>query len=160
TTRGSREGRPILVSPPFIGCARGAGKARLITSTPVEPDRRKHAGPRNYREEGLRHAERPQGQIGPPARRKDQRAGSPVPGAERRGHQGQDGRAEGAGGGRRKPRTRAAGSLRQLPRGGAAGARAARLRRAAHGRSEEHTSELQSRENLVCRLLLEKKKKK
>src|SRR5690606_40135607 len=31
-------------------------------------------------------------------------------------------------------------------------------RRAA--RSEEHTSELQSRENLVCRLLLEKKNKK
>src|SRR5690606_40427928 len=31
-----------------------------------------------------------------------------------------------------------------------------------HGlmRSEEHTSELQSRENLVCRLLLEKKKNK
>src|SRR5436309_12618103 len=29
-----------------------------------------------------------------------------------------------------------------------------------HTRSEEHTSELQSRENLVCRLLLEKKKKK
>src|SRR4249919_813217 len=29
---------------------------------------------------------------------------------------------------------------------------------AARGRSEEHTSELQSRENLVCRLLLEKKK--
>src|SRR6266700_3579315 len=29
-----------------------------------------------------------------------------------------------------------------------------------HVRSEEHTSELQSRENLVCRLLLEKKKKK
>src|SRR5690606_33140139 len=27
-----------------------------------------------------------------------------------------------------------------------------------HVRSEEHTSELQSRENLVCRLLLEKKK--
>src|SRR5690606_41643400 len=27
-------------------------------------------------------------------------------------------------------------------------------------RSEEHTSELQARENLVCRLLLEKKKKK
>src|SRR5690606_41005181 len=27
-------------------------------------------------------------------------------------------------------------------------------------RSEEHTSELQSRENLVCRLLLEKKKRK
>src|SRR5690606_39348453 len=29
---------------------------------------------------------------------------------------------------------------------------------ATHLRSEEHTSELQSRENLVCRLLLEKKK--
>src|SRR6266849_1192735 len=30
----------------------------------------------------------------------------------------------------------------------------------AHVRSEEHTSELQSRVDLVCRLLLEKKKKK
>src|SRR5436305_8960574 len=29
-----------------------------------------------------------------------------------------------------------------------------------HRRSEEHTSELQSRPHLVCRLLLEKKKKK
>src|SRR2546430_5815797 len=34
--------------------------------------------------------------------------------------------------------------------------RGARLR----GRSEEHTSELQSQSNLVCRLLLEKKKEK
>src|SRR5690625_6958355 len=33
------------------------------------------------------------------------------------------------------------------------------LRRAPDGRSEEHTSELQSRGHLVCRLLLEKKKK-
>src|SRR2546421_6742816 len=32
--------------------------------------------------------------------------------------------------------------------------------RAAFERSEEHTSELQSRSDLVCRLLLEKKKKK
>src|SRR5690606_42052274 len=40
------------------------------------------------------------------------------------------------------------GDVGELPRGG----------RAAAGRSEEHTSELQSRENLVCRLLLEKKK--
>src|SRR5688572_31900094 len=31
---------------------------------------------------------------------------------------------------------------------------------AAHYRSEEHTSELQSQSNLVCRLLLEKKKRK
>src|SRR5438093_7929177 len=49
--------------------------------------------------------------------------------------------------------------------GAALGAEARRLqvvlrRRAAHrgGRSEEHTSELQSLTNLVCRLLLEKKK--
>src|SRR5437870_11010156 len=33
-------------------------------------------------------------------------------------------------------------------------------RRREHDRSEEHTSELQSRGHLVCRLLLEKKKKK
>src|SRR5436309_14567592 len=33
-----------------------------------------------------------------------------------------------------------------------------RSRRTGMKRSEEHTSELQSRENLVCRLLLEKKK--
>src|SRR2546427_9378488 len=42
--------------------------------------------------------------------------------------------------------------------------RQARLGQAADdqlvGRSEEHTSELQSQSNLVCRLLLEKKKKK
>src|SRR5690606_39392641 len=42
------------------------------------------------------------------------------------------------------------------------GARGGRAVREAHrrprSRSEEHTSELQSRENLVCRLLLEKKK--
>src|SRR5690349_22607176 len=31
---------------------------------------------------------------------------------------------------------------------------------ASQGRSEEHTSELQSRRDLVCRLLLEKKKQK
>src|SRR6266481_8296154 len=37
--------------------------------------------------------------------------------------------------------------------------RRSRRRRLAHGRSEEHTSELQSQFHLVCRLLLEKKKK-
>src|SRR2546427_13185545 len=36
----------------------------------------------------------------------------------------------------------------------------ARARRRVRPRSEEHTSELQSESNLVCRLLLEKKKKK
>src|SRR5690242_21059849 len=35
-----------------------------------------------------------------------------------------------------------------------------RSRPVGRGRSEEHTSELQSHVNLVCRLLLEKKKKK
>src|SRR2546422_7193021 len=43
-------------------------------------------------------------------------------------------------------------------RGRGARQRPARMRRGA--RSEEHTSELQSRLHLVCRLLLEKKKKK
>src|SRR3712207_7262953 len=54
--------------------------------------------------------------------------------------------------------------LRGRQGGGGAGARgggagAARGARAGHRRrSEEHTSELQSRQYLVCRLLLEKKK--
>src|SRR5690606_41510488 len=55
-------------------------------------------------------------------------------------------RARGPGLGRRRPDPRP---------------RARRLLRRRAGpsrRSEEHTSELQSRENLVCRLLLEKKK--
>src|SRR5206468_10405979 len=38
-------------------------------------------------------------------------------------------------------------------------ARLGRTRRTPETRSEEHTSELQSRSDLVCRLLLEKKKK-
>src|SRR2546430_5206959 len=37
--------------------------------------------------------------------------------------------------------------------------RLGRVERAGAARSEEHTSELQSQSNLVCRLLLEKKKK-
>src|SRR2546430_7163774 len=40
------------------------------------------------------------------------------------------------------------------------GAYLPRRSRALEVRSEEHTSELQSQSNLVCRLLLEKKKKK
>src|SRR5690606_41142318 len=39
-----------------------------------------------------------------------------------------------------------------------AGENGAEAERDSEDRSEEHTSELQSRENLVCRLLLEKKK--
>src|SRR5690606_41254851 len=49
---------------------------------------------------------------------------------------------------RASPQGAGLGCLRRLHVGG----------RPAHARSEEHTSELQSRENLVCRLLLEKKK--
>src|SRR3989442_10419221 len=44
-------------------------------------------------------------------------------------------------------------------RWGAAGAIASSTTRPRGPRSEEHTSELQSRPHLVCRLLLEKKKK-
>src|SRR5690606_41732544 len=52
---------------------------------------------------------------------------------------------------------------RAAPRGGGDNQRCTRRparsgrRLARQSRSEEHTSELQSRENLVCRLLLEKK---
>src|SRR3712207_8489254 len=71
-----------------------------------------------------------------------------------------------------RPRRGAAllGLLPRLPRGGRRRGgrrrglpdRAERRRPAGHRpvRSEEHTSELQSRQYLVCRLLLEKKKKK
>src|SRR5690606_40649997 len=77
-------------------------------------------------------------------------------------------RRERAGGGSSAYRARnAARDDRLVPR-----SRVERRGRARHGggwrqaavdrgrRSEEHTSELQSRENLVCRLLLEKKKNK
>src|SRR2546425_9079970 len=57
-----------------------------------------------------------------------------------RGHRAR--RERGAGGGGRGRRTRRGGALQSL------------------GRSEEHTSELQSLAYLVCRLLLEKKKNK
>src|SRR3712207_8050255 len=58
-------------------------------------------------------------------------------------------------------------AVREAARGGAHVERAAaggvdaeRVERVGELRSEEHTSELQSRQYLVCRLLLEKKKKK
>src|SRR5690554_7318110 len=47
-----------------------------------------------------------------------------------------------------------------LGRGGGRAAGARRPDQEGADRSEEHTSELQSRPHLVCRLLLEKKKKK
>src|SRR3989449_11043128 len=46
------------------------------------------------------------------------------------------------------------------PKGGFGGLGGAVIKPVALARSEEHTSELQSRLHLVCRLLLEKKKKK
>src|SRR2546422_4188829 len=66
---------------------------------------------------------------------------------------------------RSRPRGRAAGGRRGSGPVGARrrGARLRPVRRAVQTervRSEEHTSELQSRLHLVCRLLLEKKKKK
>src|SRR5260370_42291034 len=49
---------------------------------------------------------------------------------------------------------------RRPARRGEGGRRPCRPAAPVRGRSEEHTSELQSHLNLVCRLLLEKKKKK
>src|SRR5690606_41761909 len=82
------------------------------------------------------------------------------------------GRSKLSGGGCRGPSHRAHGS--SLPRGlccalppcpsrrdpGAVVHWTSRRSRVHCGRSEEHMSELQSRENLVCRLLLEKNKRK
>src|SRR5690606_40959718 len=71
----------------------------------------------------------------------------------------QQGQQAGAGGGQDPCATRRGEGCRLSathPRPPAAGP----VRAGRHGgRSEEHTSELQSRENLVCRLLLEKKNK-
>src|SRR5258708_31644615 len=47
---------------------------------------------------------------------------------------------------------------RQTPRSGTISRRCCRRMSAGRHRSEEHTSELQSPDHLVCRLLLEKKK--
>src|SRR2546430_2916702 len=55
----------------------------------------------------------------------------------------------------RRPAGRARIGGHQLPRRRSHGASG--LGHAVDGRSEEHTSELQSQSNLVCRLLLEKK---
>src|SRR5690606_5674328 len=67
-----------------------------------------------------------------------------------RGAEGSPGRAGPAGGGRHGAGGRPGISPKTAPdKSGQTGS----------GRTEEHTSELQSRENIVCRLLLEKKKK-
>src|SRR2546430_4609253 len=51
-------------------------------------------------------------------------------------------------------------TLFRSPRGRTCRRRCPRCPSSRTSRSEEHTSELQSQSNLVCRLLLEKKKKK
>src|SRR2546430_11197902 len=59
----------------------------------------------------------------------------------------------------RTPRRRHPGEHRRERRGAARRRDDARCGAEQKHRSEEHTSELQSQSNLVCRLLLEKKKK-
>src|SRR3712207_8555570 len=59
---------------------------------------------------------------------------------------------------RTSPAAAAAGRPRGCRRSAGSGTRPARPPRRTPRRSEEHTSELQSRQYLVCRLLLEKKK--
>src|SRR5690349_23980283 len=86
-----------------------------------------------------------------------------LPISSRADHRGRSA-ARNGGGGRRPRRARSALVGRRAQRRGARrGARASgALRRdgaARPRRSEEHTSELQSRRDLVCRLLLEKKKR-
>src|SRR3712207_7067207 len=72
-------------------------------------------------------------------------------------------RAGGAGGGRARLGAdgpgRSRGHAQRSGRRARAVGRGVRLGRRLGRRSEEHTSELQSRQYLVCRLLLEKKKK-
>src|SRR2546427_8750103 len=62
------------------------------------------------------------------------------------------------------PESRATGfcleATRTRPWLGSASPSHGRVRVASRQRSEEHTSELQSQSNIVCRLLLEKKKRK
>src|SRR5438874_10115429 len=61
----------------------------------------------------------------------------------------------------RSPRRRAGAGVAHHLRGDRLGARpGVASQQRCHARSEEHTSELQSRRDLVCRLLLEKKKNK
>src|SRR5690606_40818771 len=59
--------------------------------------------------------------------------------------------------GARRPLGRARRPAREAPAHADRARGVVRRRPVADARSEEHTSELQSRENLVCRLLLEKK---
>src|SRR5690625_6690414 len=89
-------------------------------------------------------------------RRKALEGKGPTPKAEERpGHKAY--RAPGRGGSRRQPPGRGPGR-RRSPGSDQVAGRNAVLEALSEERSEEHTSELQSRGHLVCRLLLEKKK--
>src|SRR3712207_7805648 len=76
-------------------------------------------------------------------------------------YQGGQGHGVAAGGGAARALGRARGERARVPAGRACagGLRTPDGVAVRRGRSEEHTSELQSRQYLVCRLLLEKKKK-
>src|SRR5262249_60607864 len=106
----------------------------------------------------------------PPARRRDPPSPARAPGSSSPGRatsaEGRGAREKPAGGG---PRHNASASASRVARPRGSSVTLARPTRAANrrsstasppswSRSEEHTSELQSLTNLVCRLLLEKKK--
>src|SRR3712207_7368664 len=84
------------------------------------------------------------------SRRADQDVALPRPSVEQRGEPGEHHHVQRHPLAARERRERVDLGLRERER----------LRRPRVRRSEEHTSELQSRQYLVCRLLLEKKKKK
>src|SRR5258708_30020127 len=71
-----------------------------------------------------------------------------------------NGYADGTHGQRRGPRSRGSGAERRAASWSGDAPSFLRQTPGFEGRSEEHTSELQSPDHLVCRLLLEKKKKK
>jgi hypothetical protein len=101
-----------LTSPVFIEgppsrrsmAGRRHGQAQPLARSCQSCDKARYQNARfrNDREEGLRHPERPQGEVGHADRPEDQRARARVPGADRRGDQGADGRAVGAGEGAAK----------------------------------------------------------
>src|SRR5207249_8622024 len=147
--------------------ARGAeGETAYAQGTPEDDEAREGRAEREPPEARALLPRRPPRRRGDPLRRARADAGSLRGGARQDPHEAaRHGRAVRRDGARRGP-----GPRRGAGRGGPAGprVRGRRLLRPlprrqgipvhAHPRSEEHTSELQSRFDLVCRLLLEKKK--
>src|SRR3712207_7917566 len=79
--------------------------------------------------------------------------------SERRDRQQQEGRQRAAGEREAQPHGQGAGGFLGQATTILAGIARQEVQRRSERRSEEHTSELQSRQYLVCRLLLEKKKR-